>query len=307
MVVVNGMTLSGQKFHGGSVTIGNFDGLHLGHQALLDKARSLGGPLTVVTFDPHPVQVLYPEKDLRRLFPRADLSEQLPRFGVDLLWILPFSRELAQWPGARFLDECLGRELRPRHVVVGYDFAFGRTREGTVEGLRTWGRGHGVDIHVIEPKMLANEIVSSRRIRELLSRGRMEDVAACLGRRFYLRGRAVRGAGRGTGLGFPTLNMEIANEKYPALGVYATYTLHAGRRLRSITNIGVNPTFGGGPVKVETHVMNAKFDVKGEDFDVEFVAFLRPEMKFSGVEDLKKQIGQDILKANEALDRDRRE
>jgi riboflavin kinase/FMN adenylyltransferase len=303
MIVVNEISVDGQKFHRGAVTIGNFDGLHLGHQALLHKACSLGGPVIVMTFDPHPVQVLYPEKELRRLFPRVDLIEQLPGYGVELLWILPFSRQFADWPASRFLEQCLWRPLRPRHVIVGYDFAFGRSREGTLEGLRAWGVKAGVDVHVVEPKTLGSEVVSSRRIRELLSQGKMEDVNACLNRRFYLRGKVIKGAGRGAGLGSPTLNMEVVNETYPANGVYATFAVLNGRRYRSVTNIGVNPTFGGGPVKVETHVLDPDFKGWEGGMDTEFVAFLRPEIRFSSVEDLKKQIERDILEANEALDR----
>lgn len=304
MHILHDLSSVGHKFHGGVITIGNFDGLHLGHQMLLKKALALGKPLAVLTFAPHPVQVLYPERGLRCLFPREDLYERMPDFGVDVLAVLPFDRELASWSAQRFLQDCVWRPFAPQHIVAGYDFAFGKSREGTLQGLREWGRTKAVNIHQIEPLMLGGEIVSSRRIREALAAGRVEDVRLCLGRPFYLRGQIVSGAGRGESLGFPTLNQQVINESYPARGVYATYTLHKRQRYRSVTNIGINPTFGGQELKFETHLLNASIDLYGQSVDVEFIAFLRPELQFSDVEGLKKQIANDILKANEALDRD---
>ena len=306
MEIVKDLRLAGQKFQGGSVTIGNFDGLHLGHQELLRRAKALGGPVVVITFDPHPVQVLYPEKQLRRLFPREDLYEQLPRYGADLLWMLPFSKEFAAWPAEQFLEDCLWKPLRPKSLVAGYDFAFGKSRGGSLDGLKAWGQNKGVGVHVVEPQMVGHEVVSSRRVRELVMQGRAREAAALLGRPFYLRGPVVSGAGRGAGLGFPTLNQQVVNETCPANGVYASFTRFADKKYSSITNIGVNPTFGGGQIKVETHVFDSNLDLRGITIDVDLVDYIRPEMKFASVEDLKIQIRQDILKANETLDIRRR-
>lgn len=305
MEIVSDLELAGHKFHGGTVTIGNFDGLHLGHQELLKQARVVGAPIVVISFDPHPVQVLYPERQLRRLFPREDLYEQLPKYGVNLLWMLPFSKEFAAWPAEKFLEECLWQRLRPKALVVGYDFAFGKSRSGSLEGLKAWGKTKGVEIHVVEPLKFANDIVSSRRLRELICQGRVKEARQLLGRPFYLRGSVISGAGRGAGLGSPTLNQEVVNETYPAHGVYASFTIYGNQKYPSVTNIGVNPTFGGREIKVETHVLNATLDLRGMSVDVELIDYIRPEMKFESVEDLKKQIRQDILKVNETLDLNR--
>lgn len=290
-------------FQGGVVTIGNFDGLHFGHQALLQQAQACGGPVVLLTFDPHPMQVLQPERKLVRIFPRADLAEQLPKFGVDLLVILPFTRKLAQTDADQFLAQCVFDPFHPKHIVAGHDFAFGHAREGNLKFLTERAATRNARVHVVSPLEMDGEVVSSRRIRELISEGEMEAAAARLGRNFYLRGRVGTGAGRGQTIGVPTMNFHPVNEIVPANGVYATFTHWQGQRLSSVTNIGVNPTFGAHEgLKIETHVIDQTLNARDVVVDVEFVARLRPEMKFAGVEDLKKQIKHDILKANEILD-----
>ncbi|MGE0526428.1 MAG: bifunctional riboflavin kinase/FAD synthetase [Bdellovibrionales bacterium] len=285
-------------FHGAALTMGNFDGLHLGHQTLVKTAARLPGPTVVITFDPHPVQVLYPERRLRRLFPRADLAEQLPQYGVDLLVILRFTRDFSQLSSQQFLRAYLEAPFRPRHLVAGYDFAFGQSRSGTLASLREWSTSHGATLHQVPPVELGGEIVSSGRIRKLVENGDVPEASTLLGRPFYLRGPVGTGAGRGTKLGFPTLNQNVENEVLPALGVYATRVRWKGTALPAVTNVGVNPTFGGeSRVKVETHVLSGSIEARGEQIDVDFIERLRPELRFPGIEDLKKQIGADILKA----------
>ncbi len=295
-----------QKFQGGAITIGNFDGLHLGHQLLLNSAREHAGtdPVVVITFDPHPLQVLQPEKKLTRIFPRADLSEQLPKYGVDLLVILPFTKELANTSADDFWLKFVSEPFKPKHVIAGHDFAFGHSREGTLNFLREWGAKNACGILVHEPLLFAGEIVSSRKIREWIAKGEMREAAARLGRPFYLRGKVGFGAGRGKSIGVPTLNFVAVNEILPASGVYVTRTLWNGRYLPSVTNIGVNPTFGGvEDIKIETHVIGHVLEVRDRTLDVQFIERLRPEMKFPGIEDLKKQIKDDILKARAVLEK----
>lgn len=290
------------RFAGAVVLIGNFDGLHLGHQALLKHASGLNGPKVVITFDPHPLQVLRPEQGLKRLFPRADLAEQLPRFGVDLCLVLTFTPELAALSAGVFLDTYLAPLFAPAHVVAGYDFQFGQNRQGSETLLRRWCGEHGTQLHVLPPVRLDGDIVSSRRVRDFVAGGDVAMAARCLGRPFYVRGQVGRGAGRGAGIGFPTLNQIVENETVPALGVYATRTRVQGRDYASVTNVGVTPTFTtDGLVKIETHVLGQNLELRGANVDVDFIARLRPEMKFAGVPDLKKQIDQDILKAREIL------
>lgn len=286
-----------EAHRGSALMVGNFDGLHLGHQALFAAARRAGGRRILLTFDPHPLQVLRPERALKRLFPREDLEERLPAFGIDLLVVLPFTLDFARLTPREFLDRCVG-PFAPKHLIAGYDFHFGKDREGSLAYLQEWGAGRGAPVEVVPALEVGGEVVSSRLIRERVNEGRVAEAARLLGRPFYLRGTVVAGAGRGAGLGFPTLNQAVVNETLPALGVYATRV--AGRR--AVTNVGVNPTFGGQTLKVETHVLDGAFEARGQSIDVAFVERLRPEMKFGSVEDLKKQVALDILKAREALD-----
>jgi riboflavin kinase/FMN adenylyltransferase len=292
-----------QNFHHGVVTVGNFDGLHLGHQSLFRKAQEVGGPRVVITFDPHPMQVVRPERELKRLFPRDDLIEQLPVYGVDLLWILPFDKAFAALPANEFLQGYLGDPFRPKHVVSGYDFTFGSGREGTLDLLRQWGQANGVEVHVLPPLRMSGEVVSSRRIRDLILRGDVHAAHLLLGRPFYLRGSVIPGAGRGKTIGVPTLNQQVENETLPQSGVYATRVKANGQRFASVTNIGTNPTFESGlTLKVETHVLGQQVNLNGTVIDVEFIERLREEKKFSGIADLKKQIQSDILKAKAILE-----
>lgn len=297
--------MNNAEVSGAVITMGNFDGLHLGHQALLKAALDQPSPRVVITFDPHPLQVLYPERRLRRLLPREDLVEQLPKYGVDLLWILPFTRDFAQLGPQEFLTRL--EPLAPRHVVAGYDFGFGRDRSGSLDSLRAWAASRGASMHVVPPLLVDGAPVSSRRLRDMIAvQGDAAGARRLMGRPFYLRGEVVRGAGRGAGIGIPTLNQRVVNETLPRQGVYATRTRVGGAASPprpSVTNIGVTPTFGdGGSVKVETHVLDGVCEARGQTVDVEFIVRLRDEMKFSSIEDLKKQIQSDILKAHEALD-----
>lgn len=291
-----------QIFQNGVVTVGNFDGLHLGHQALLKKAEELGSPRVVITFDPHPMQVLKPERSLKRLFPREDITERLPDYGTDLLMILTFNQAFANIPALQFLDEYIGLPFKPKHIVAGYDFNFGRGREGTLDVLEKWASSQGILVSVVSPLRLGGEVVSSRRIRGLVEAGDIHGARLLLGRPFYLRGPVTAGAGRGVQLGFPTLNQIPENETLPLKGVYATRTRCEDATFASVTNIGVNPTFeNSATIRVETHVLDQNVNWRGRQIDVEFYERLRDEKKFSGIEDLKKQIQSDILKAKSIL------
>ncbi len=288
-------------FRGGTVTIGKFDGLHLGHQELLQRLQKGPQPGIVLTFDPHPLQVLQPELGLKKIFPKADLSEQLPCYGVDLLAILPFTRELAALPAAEFAERYIAR-LEPRQLIVGYDFAFGRKREGNLEWLKNWCGQRKIGFTVVAPIEAGGSPVSSRRVRELIQKGDVHLVRPLLHRFFYLRGEVVRGAGRGRSIGVPTLNQRVENETLPASGVYASRTKIGHLLFPSVTNVGVVPTFTNDrEVQVETHLIGASRDAYGERVDVELIKRLRPEMKFPSAADLKKRIEKDILEAEREL------
>jgi riboflavin kinase/FMN adenylyltransferase len=191
----------------------------------------------------------------------------------------------------------------PKHIVAGYDFAFGKNREGSLEFLKAWCARRGCELHVVEAREEEGEIYSSRLIRELITQGEVEKAAEKLGRYFYLRGEVGSGAGRGQKIGIPTMNFKPVKETVPAQGVYAVRVWLDGKMYPGVTNIGINPTFGGNEgLKIETHVIGHTVEARGLTAVIEFVKRLRPEMKFSSIEDLKNQIKTDILKANEALD-----
>lgn len=296
----NGTDALSQKFQGGTVTLGNFDGLHLGHQELFRRARETGGPVSVITFDPHPQAVLQPGKEIRRIFPREDLAEQLPKYGIDLLAILPFTLAMASLPAEEFWSKYVSGPLKPKHIVAGHDFAFGKNRAGTLEFLKEWSAKNDCEVHVVEPLRINGEIVSSRMIRELIVQGEVAKARERLGRPFYLIGKVGSGAGRGRTIGVPTMNLSSVEQVVPAKGVYATRAILDVQH-PSVTNVGVNPTFGGDSLKIETHVINHTVEAFGKTVKVEFIDRLREEKKFPGVEDLKKQIKDDILKAQGVL------
>lgn len=291
-------------FFAGTVTVGKFDGLHLGHQELLRSVAKSAKPGIVLTFDPHPLQVLKPDLGLTKIFPRSDLIEQLPCYGVDVLAIIPFTTALAALSAAEFAERFIGF-FRPRQVVVGYDFAFGHKREGDQEWLKRWCGKRGIGITIVAPIQRGGAPISSGRIRELIGQGDVVAVRRLLDRPFYLRGTVVHGAGRGRTIGVPTLNLQVQNETLPAQGVYATRTKLGSLQFDSVTNVGVVPTFTEqARLQVETHLIGVDRNAYGEIVDVFFVKRLRPEKKFASVDDLKKQVEQDILEAKRELQAD---
>lgn len=287
--------------HGAIITIGNFDGVHLGHRALMSRlrqeARRLSGPSVVVTFDPHPVQVLYPEKQLRRLFVRQDLIQQLEALAIDGLVVQDFSRDFSQLSAEQFIRKFIVEPLRPRKVIVGYDFSFGANREGNQEKLSMLAKQFHFEFEVLSPIAFDGEVVSSSLIRQALAFGNIEKANQLLGRHFYLDGIVEAGDGRGRQIGIPTANLKLSSETCPKLGVYATKLLLQGKAYPSVTNVGRVPTFHtdwqSGP-RIETHVFDQNFNLYGKNVQIEFCHFIRDERQFSGVEELVAQIRRDI-------------
>jgi riboflavin kinase / FMN adenylyltransferase len=289
------------------VTIGNFDGVHLGHRELIAEVRRQSAETKslscVFTFEPHPVQVLFPERKLRRLFPREDQVEQLALLGMDYLVVQPFSRALSQTPPVEFLENYILKALNPISLVVGYDFSFGANRQGSVEGLEEFSRKSGIGLKVIPPFEVGGVIASSTRIRRAITEGEITLANKLLGRRFYLQGLVEKGDQRGTKIGFPTANLAAVTECIPLKGVYATQTRVNGKSLRSVTNVGTNPTFlTSDDVRVETHILDFDLFIYGQEITVEFISRIRDEQKFSSVEELKRQIEADVLSARVAHD-----
>lgn len=291
------------------VTVGNFDGVHLGHQRLLravrDHAASIAGTPVAITFRPHPRSVLNPKAAPLLLNTYEEKHELLLRYGAELVVEEPFSREFSNITPAAFVDRLLVDRLATKVLYLGYDFAFGKERAGSLDTMRALAAERGIELHVESPVEAGGRPVSSSLIRAKLDEGDIALVNGCLGRPFFLRGLVWRGEGRGRTIGVPTANLQTENRKYPRTGVYATRTLWRGKRYESVSNVGYNPTFKGDdsslPLKIETHLLDFDSDMYGDEIQVDFYEFLRPEQKFAGVDALLKQIREDIARAREIL------
>jgi riboflavin kinase/FMN adenylyltransferase len=290
------------------VTVGSYDGIHIGHQHLLGQmqaaARDAGARAALVTFHPRPQAVLAPHLPARYLTTPAEKIELLRALGLDLVAILPFTRETARTPAADFVRGLVDH-LRMQQLWVGPDFALGRNREGDVPALGRIGQDMGYTVHVVEPQMRDGEVVSSTRIRQLLARGEVRAASALLSRYPAVTGQVTQGAQRGRLLGFPTANLAVSPERaVPADGVYACYAWTDGQRCQAVTNVGVRPSFAGAERTVEAHLLNFNADLYGRDMKLEFVERLRPEKRFQDLNDLVAQIHSDIDRALEILARE---
>lgn len=281
------------------VTLGTFDGVHAGHRELLRiaaaRAKAAGLRAAVVTFDPHPAVVVAPQRKPKLLM---TLEQRLAAFeaeGMDLAWVIPFSRTFSELSPAAFLDR-LRTVLSPVELHVGRAFAFGRDRSGTVETLEAWGAEHGCAVHTLALRAPDGGRLSSTRIREALDRGEVDAAAQLLGHPYTLTGVVVEGDRRGRHLGFPTANLAWEQEQLPAFGVYVTEAFlphHGGARL-GLTNVGEKPTFEGRRLTVETHLPDFEEDLYGARLQVRFLHRLRGEARFASVDELRDQIARDV-------------
>jgi riboflavin kinase / FMN adenylyltransferase len=286
---------------GGVVTIGNFDGVHLGHQVLLSstvsRARELGVQAVALTFDPHPERVLRPEAGLRLLSTRAQRIQLLEMCGLDALVELSFDRRFAELSAEQLARDFLAHRLAPREVRLGAGFRFGAGRTGDVARLSALGAELGFGVVGVEPLVMGEEPVSSTRIRREVARGRVDEAGFLLGRAYLVDGRVAVGKRMGRRLGFPTINIQVDNELLPAHGVYVTGVQipSFGRVFGSVTNIGVRPTvYERSEVTVECHVVDFSADVYREDVRLFFLHRLRDERLFRSSMELVAQIRKDV-------------
>ncbi|HVF45639.1 MAG TPA: bifunctional riboflavin kinase/FAD synthetase [Pyrinomonadaceae bacterium] len=284
------------------LTLGVFDGLHLGHQLILsrvvERARALGAVPTVITFDPHPRAVLHPESAPPLLQTFDQKTEAFGLLGVEQTIVVRFTREFAEVRAGEFLRDVVHERLQAREVYLGRGFAFGRNREGDINLLRRVSGELGFAADEVPEVRLRGQRISSSRIRELLAAGRVGLARRMLGRPYGVEGRVVRGYERGRTLGFPTANLRPDNRVIPRAGVYVTATLIEGVWRRSVTNVGVRPTFEKeAEPSVETFVMDWGGDLYGDVVRVRFLRRLRDERRFASVEELKRQIDADAARA----------
>ena len=290
------------------LAIGNFDGLHRGHLKIVERIRrgatERGGTSVVMTFEPHPPRVLRPDKAPPLLMTSEQKRNALARAGVQGLAVVRFTEELSQWEPDTFVRRVLVDWLRVAEVWVGADFLFGRNRSGNFTLLKTQGLQFGFRAEKIDPIRYKDFVVSSTRIRRLVSEGRVEEAGALLGRHFAIDGRVVEGARRGREIGFPTANLATENELLPPNGVYATFSAVDGIVRPSVTNVGVRPTFDGPPTtSVETHVLGFSGDLYGQRLELAFVQRLRDERRFPDIDALREQIAADVRRAGRLFDK----
>jgi riboflavin kinase / FMN adenylyltransferase len=290
------------------LTLGVFDGLHLGHQAIIrkvvDRARAVNAAATVLTFEPHPRAVLHPQSAPPLLQTFDQKIEALSVLGIDQTIVIHFDKAFARIRAEDFLRDIVADRLHAKEVYLGTGFAFGHNREGNIELLRRVSSWLGFYADEVPEVRLRGCRIGSTRIRELLQQGRVNRARRMLGRPYGVEGRVVRGAERGIKLGFPTANIQPHNRVIPRGGVYITATLIDQQWRRSVTNIGTRPTFDQSKVlSVETHVMNWSGDLYGDVVRVRFLHRLRDEKKFGSIADLKMQIEHDITRAEEFFGR----
>jgi riboflavin kinase/FMN adenylyltransferase len=290
------------------VAVGNFDGVHRGHQKIIERvcrrAGERGGTALVLTFDPHPPRVVRPDKAPPLLMTLGQKFDALERSGIAGVAVVRFTHELSLWDPEHFVRAVLLEWLHVAEVWVGANFLFGRDRVGNYSLLRVLGAQYGFRTEKIDPVRYKEFVVSSTRIRRLVSEGRVDEAAALLGRHYSIEGTVVRGEERGRQLGFPTANLRTQNELLPPHGVYATYAILDGRIHAAVTNIGFRPTFGDTHcVTVETHILDFAGDVYGASLQVAFAQRLRDERAFSGVDALRAQIEADVRRARTLFQR----
>ena len=291
------------------LAIGVFDGIHLGHQAVIEKASQCaqkeGGEVVVVTFDPHPAAVLSPQNAPRLLTSTQHKAHILfQHLKIRKVLAIPFTKEFSEQNADQFIEElCAGKRIKS--ISVGKDFRFGKSREGSVEKLRELGASLRFQVNAVEIVKVDGITASSTRVREAIAAGDFEVANALLGRKYTVLGTVIEGRKMGRTIGFPTANLTVHSEQLPPTGVYAVRAIGAGDSWDGIANLGYRPTVEGGDVKrlLEVHLFGLEDEIYGEDLEVDFVQFLRGEQKFEGLEELKTQIAEDIKTARRILEK----
>lgn len=289
------------------LTIGNFDGVHRGHLALFERvkirARTIGGVSVVMTFQPHPIKIMKPEKAPLLITPTQQKLALIAQAAIHTILCLPFDATFAAISAENFVQDILVGKIGVKELVVGYDYTFGHNRTGDIELLRGMGKSLGFQVHVVQPVLMGKRVVSSTSIRELIRAGELAEAKKLLGRDYQICGTVVKGKNRGGRLlGFPTANLELVDELTPKEGVYAVKVVIDDRLYNGVTNIGHNPTFGQGPLSIETHILDYSGDLLGQTIRVNFMHRLRAEKTYKGIEELARQIDLDIKVAREHLE-----
>ena len=293
---------------GAAVAVGNFDGVHLGHRAVIDEAgviaKDAGRPWAVLTFEPHPRRLFDPKAPPFRLTPFHAKARAIQALGVDVLVVQRFNRAFSMLTAESFVSDVLARGIGASHVVAGYDFVFGNKRKGDCRLLLSMGKRLGFGFTAVNAVQdPSGQVYSSTRVRECLAAGDPKGAQAVLGRPFEIEGRVIQGDKRGRVIGFPTANLRLGQYLRPATGVYAVkVAIGGGEEWRDgVANLGNRPTFAGQDVLLETFLFDFSGDLYGRRLRVRLVDYLRPEKKFDGIAELKAQIAADTARARQIL------
>jgi len=306
MLIYQDLNPDHHQFRQPVITIGNFDGVHLGHQTIfrlvIERARAFQGESVVLTFDPHPLKVMRPDLQLPLLTTKAQKLRLLSNLGLDVVVVQPFTREFAAMPAREFINDYLCGRMHIKEVVVGHDYCFGHNREGNIALLQEMGAEKGFSVLVVDAIQINHTVVSSTSIRNLVRDGNMEEANRLLGRPYEVTGVVIRGHGRGARLlGIPTANLKPDNDLLPASGIYAVRVTVAGQIYPAVANIGTCPTFQNNELSLEVHIFDFDQEIYHHELSVEFVARLREEQHFPGIPELVAQIKADIQKARQIL------
>jgi riboflavin kinase/FMN adenylyltransferase len=306
MIVFKGIENITEDFRGSFVTIGNFDGVHLGHgficRKLVSEAKNARAKSLIITFEPHPKMILHP--DIRPFYLITTLEEKLKLLedcGIDGTLVIPFSQDYSRMTAEQFVRESLGQKLAIKKIIIGHDYTFGQGKKGNSDYLISSGRELGFAVEEIDAFKAGEAVVSSTLIRNLIIKGDFKIVTNLLGRWYNVAGIVVSGHGRGVELGFPTANLDPEKELLPPAGIYAAFTDVEGKRYMAALNIGEKPTFADYTFTFEAHLLDFSDDLRGKRLNVHFVEKLRDIIKFDSPEKLKKQIAADIGKTRTVL------
>ena len=287
------------------MAIGNFDGVHVGHQALFCKTAELalahGGTSIAFTFEPHPLKIIAPGKAPPLLTHFKKKMELIESCGVNMVICADFTRKFADQQPRDFSRNILFEKIAVKEVVVGFDYAFGRGREGTIPYLKKMGEEFGFKVHVVEPFKLKGHTVSSSHVRELIEAGQVESASQFLGRDYSIIGPVISGYKTGQAIGFPTANIDTSKVQIPGTGVYAVRVVYENNSYDAVANIGFNPTFNRDRLSVEVHIFDFNQVIYHHEIEVQFMARIRSELTFKSADDLVVQIKQDIDKAKKIL------
>jgi riboflavin kinase/FMN adenylyltransferase len=298
-----------KPFPNAVITIGNFDGVHIGHQALfhevMEKADIRGGTAIAMTFEPHPIRVLKNNGHPPLITPYAQKIELIAKTGIDVLICIPFTHEFASITAKEFVLDILLNRIGIQTIVVGKDYTFGKNREGNLNLLKSYAEAYDFEVDVVDWIPISNNVpsrISSTQIRNLLIDGKVREAHKLLGRHYQVSGIVVPGRNRGGKLlGFPTANIKLREELFPKNGIYAVTVDCLGKRHQGVANIGYSPTFDDNALTVEVHILDFNKDLYEKSIVVKFIERIRDEIKFSGISELSQQIAQDVLKAREIL------